>query len=239
MCLPYWDSEIDVEASAWGASRRVSSQSANKLHGKLLEELSENTLALGSEFLYLSGKNFGEAGSMLWDEPFTRRSFSGEPFFMLVLGCSPAVERTAANLLERFDGVKAGVTDCTFWNRGVPVVRCRVTAFVAVTLVFDELDFLTVLNKELKECKEKDLLIPYYAGRLGFVRAPLLHDTDMLTYINIIDKLDSFQLDATRSVVGPAVSVPMPDFCAAHSPSVMEVADAGIVFLNSFNKRCN
>lgn len=241
MCLPYWDSEIDVEVGAWSPARCVYSQSANRLHSRFLEELSENALAAGSEVLYVSGKKIGAAGSMLWGDPvFARCPISEEWPFTLVLGYCQTVEQVAVDLLERFDAVRAGVTDCTFWNHDVPVVRCKVIAVVSVMPDFDEFDFLAVLSKELKGNKEKNSLIPFYAGRFGFVREPILGDMDKPAHKNIIDKLDSFQLEVTRLVVGPAVSAPMPALYGEHSPSVIEDEDASyIAFLEKSNLRSN
>ena len=66
MCLPYWNSELDVEAGAWTyASSARGTLSAARLHSPQLEELSALALALDSELLYLYGKTCGAAGSML------------------------------------------------------------------------------------------------------------------------------------------------------------------------------
>jgi len=214
MCLPYWNSELDVEAGAWTyASSARGTLSAARLHSPQLEELSALALALDSELLYLYGKTCGAAGSMLWDEAVLDRREAPELLpFTLVLGWSDAVERLAAGLIERCDGLSAGVTDCTFWNRGVPLARYKVVAFMAALPIFDEESFLTTLSETLKSWVRKDRLIPYYAERFGFVRAPVPYETDSPRRMLMMDELNSFQLDATRSVVGPAPTAPLPMF---------------------------
>ena len=65
---------------------------------------------------------------------------------------------------------------------------------------------------ELKKQEQNGGTTSFYAERLGFVRAPVPFETDIPAQMIMFEELDSFQLDATRSVVGPAPSVPLPVF---------------------------
>ena len=214
MCLPYWNSEIDVETGVLAAVKKTrSSVAMARLHGPQLEALASLALNCDSELLYICGKENAPAGSMLWDGAVTERRVAPDLLpFTLVLGYSRMIERIAVAVTERVAGLRAGVTDCTFWNGGVPLARYKVVAFVAALPIFDENSFLESLVAELKKQSDLNATTSFYAERLGFVRAPVPYETDTPVQMLMFDELDSFQLDATHSVVGPAPSVPLPVF---------------------------
>ena len=214
MCLPYWNSEIDIEAGGWASAKKARGLvSMARLHGPLLEELASLALNCDSELLYICGKENAPGGSMLWDDAVLERRVAPDMLpFTLVLGYSARLERIAAAVIEHVPGLRAGVTDCTFWNSGVPLARYKVVAFLAALPIFDESGFLETLVTELKKQGQSSGTTSFYAERLGFVRAPVPYETDVPALMLMFDELDSFQLDATRSVVGPAPSVPLPVF---------------------------
>ena len=214
MCLPYWNSELDVEVGCWNFVRREHGVvSMAGLHSELLRELSFQTLSLGSELLYLCGGECGIAGSMLWDEAVLEKKTGADMSpFTLVLGYSREMERFTARFLAGREDLKAGVTECTFWKRRIALMRYKVIACMAALPVFNELECLGKMLKALRKWKKKNALIPFYAERLGFLRAPLPYETDVPEDMLVMNKLENFQLDATRSVVGPSPSVPLPAF---------------------------
>ena len=214
MCLPYWNSEIDIEAGSWASARKARGLvSMARLHGPQLAKLASLVLNCDSELLYICGRENAPAGSMLWDDAVLERRVAPDMLpFTLVLGYSRKIEKIAAAITERVPGLRAGVTDCTFWNGGVPLERYKVIAFLAALPVFDESAFLDTLVTELKNQIQSGETTSFYAERLGFVRAPVPYETDVPAQMLMFDELDSFQLDATRSVVGPAPSVPLPVF---------------------------
>lgn len=214
MCLPYWDSEIDVEVGDWAFSNREhGALSLAGLHSDLLKRLSAYALSLDSELLYLCGSNCGIAGSMIWEEPvLNRRGVSESSPFTLILGYSREMERFSSHFISTQSALKAGVTQCTFWNRKVPLSSYKVIAYMAVLPVVNEMESLEAMLKEFRAYRKDGALVPYYAERFGFLRAPVPYETDVLQSLLVMNKLDDFQLEATRSVVGPPPSVPLPLF---------------------------
>ncbi len=212
MYLPYWRSELDIEAGECASvtdARRVVSMA--RLHSPQLEELSRLALAAESELLYVWSAFMGLAGSMLWEETLFEQRFTYETMvFTLVLAYSPAVEKLAADCLERVEGMRGGVTECTFRVRGVPKLRYRVVAVVADQPFVDGSLFVDALIEALKDHSLQNRLIPYYAEKMGVVRSPVALGKDGLRSLAVTDALESFELEATRTIVGPAPSIPLP-----------------------------
>lgn len=214
MCLPYWNSELDVEIGCWNFTRSEHGVvSMAGLYSELLRELSSQALALDSELLYLCGSECGIAGSMLWNEAvLEKKTGSDISPFILVLGYSREMERFVGRFLTSREDLKAGVTECTFWKGHIALVRYKVIACMETLPVFNELKCFSEMIKALRKWKGKNTLIPFYAEHLGFLRAPLLYETDVPKDMLVMNKLENFQLDVTRSVVGPSPSVPLPVF---------------------------
>ena len=214
MCIPYWDSELDVEVGCWASFNfERCAVSMVGLHSEALGERAALALSLNSELLYLCGGNSGIAGSMIWEEPILEnRDIPVMSPFTLVLGYSREMEAFTSFFLKEKEDLKAGVTDCTFWTNEVPLSRYKVIAFMAAQPLFDEIDCLNEMRKAMKEWKHRDLLIPFYAEQFGFVRAPVPYETDIPKDMLMTNRLQNFQLEATRSVVGPAPSVSLPAF---------------------------
>ncbi|MDY3869464.1 MAG: hypothetical protein SOZ52_08840 [Pyramidobacter sp.] len=213
MCIPYWDSELDVEVGCWGGFNfERGSISMAALHSASLGIISAQAMSLGSELLYLCGTG-GVAGSMMWEESVLEvRNVPSEAPFTLVLGYSREMEKFASSFAADHEEIKAGVTDCTFWSNKVPLSRYKVIAFMATVPVFDERDCLADMARRLKEWKSRDPFIPFYAEKLGFIRAPLSYETDVPRDLVMTSELQNFQLEATRLVVGPSPSVALPLF---------------------------
>ena len=214
MCLPYWNSELDVEVGCWSFSRREHGTiSMAGLHSELLRDLSFQALSLDSELLYLCGSECGIAGSMIWDESvLERRTAANMSPFTLVFGYSREMERFSGHFLARRRDLKAGVTECTFWNGQIALIRYKVIAYMAALPVFNELEGLVEMRAALQKWKKGSALVPFYAERFGFLRAPLPYETDIPEDMLVVNKLENFQLDETRSVIGPSPSIPLPAF---------------------------
>ncbi len=214
MYLPYWDSEIDVEVGSLAFSNREhAALTLAGLHSELLKKLSAYALSLGSELLYLCGTNCGVAGSMIWEEAILdQRDLSEGSPFTLVFGYSREMERLASHFVEGQRALRAGVTQCTFWNRKIPLASYKVIAFMAALPVVNEMKSLKALVEEFRHSGYGCTLVADYAERFGFLRAPVSYETDTPGGLLMTSRLEEFQLEATRSVVGPSPSVPLPLF---------------------------
>ncbi len=214
MYLPYWDSEIDVEVGCLAFSNREhAALTLAGLHSDLLKRLSAYALSLNSELLYLCGTNCGIAGSMTWEEVvLDQRDLSGPAPFTLVFGYSREMEAFASHFVEGQNALRAGVTQCTFWNRKIPLASYKVIAFMAALPIVNDMEALGALAEAFRRSALGSALIPAYAERLGFLRAPVSYETDTPWGLLMTSRLEEFQLEATRSVVGPSPSVPLPLF---------------------------
>lgn len=212
MCLPYWDSELDIEIGGWAFSNREHSVvSLAGLHSELLKRLSFCALALNSELLYLCGNDIGTSGSLFWEDAMeTPRSSRGFFPFTLIFGYSSEMERFGAAFTSHRSGLKAGVTQCTFWNKKIPLASYKVVVLVTDQTALDEMDCLRAMLDEFEKKQRRDALIPCYAERLGFIRAPLSYETDRPADLLISKQLETIELEATRAVVGPSPLVPFP-----------------------------
>ncbi|MGI6075895.1 MAG: hypothetical protein ACOYD9_05980 [Pyramidobacter sp.] len=212
MCLPYWDSELDIEVGGWAFSNREHSVvSLAGLHSELLKKLSFCALALNSELLYLCGSDVGASGSMFWENAMEASRDSRGLFpFTLIFGYSSEIERFGGSFTARHSGLKAGVTRCTFWNKKIPLASYKVVALVTEQIAIDEVDCLNAMLADFERKESCDALIPCYAERFGFLRAPLSYETDRPTNMLISRQLENIQLEATRAVVGPSPLVPFP-----------------------------
>ena len=212
MCLPYWDTELDIEAGDWAFSNKeLCAVSMAGLHSELLKKLASCALAMNSELLYICGTEIGAGGSMFWEESISgTRGIPGLSPFTAIWGYSSEIERFEAAFTARYTPLKAGVTRCTFWNRDVPLTVYKVVVLVTDLPVIDEVKCLTLMLDEFMKSSSRNELLPYYAERFGFLRAPVFYETDKPEKLLVAHKLESFQLDATRSVVGPSPMVSMP-----------------------------
>ncbi len=214
MYLPYWDSEIDVEVGRLAFSNRGrGALTLAGLHSDLLKKLSAYALSLNSELLYLCGTNCGIAGSMIWEEAIlSDRDLSEGSPFTLVFGYSREMENFVSQFIDGQSALRAGVTQCTFWNRKIPIASYKVIAFMAVLPIVNEIQSLEAMAEKFRSCSSENELVAGYAERFGFLRAPVLYETDTPRGLLMTSKLEEFQLEATRSVVGPSPSVPLPLF---------------------------
>ncbi len=214
MYLPYWDSEIDVEVGSLAFSNRErAALTLAGLHSDLLKRLSAYALSLNSELLYLCGTNCGIAGSMIWEEAILNDRDLGEPSpFTLVFGYSREMEDLASHFVDGQRALRAGVTQCTFWNRKIPLASYKVIAFMSALPVMNEMESLEALAEEFCRSEQVSPLVPGYAERFGFLRAPVSYETDTPWGLLMTSRLEEFQLEATRSVVGPSPTVPLPLF---------------------------
>lgn len=212
MCLPYWDTELDIEVGDWAFSNKERcAVSLAGLHSDLLKKMSSCVLALNSELLYICGTEIGAAGSMFWEESISdSRGIPGLSPFTVILGYSREIERFAAVFCAQHGKLKAGVTRCTFWNGNIPLASYKVVALVTDLPMIDEVGCLTSMLSAFIGSGKCNTLLPYYAERFGFLRAPVFYETDKPENLLVTHKLESFQLEATRSVVGPSPMVSMP-----------------------------
>ena len=111
MCIPYWDSELDVEVGCWASFNfERCAVSMVGLHSEALGEMAALALSLNSELLYLCGGNSGIAGSMIWEEPILEnRDIPVMSPFTLVLGYSREMEAFTSFFLKEKEDLKAGV----------------------------------------------------------------------------------------------------------------------------------
>ena len=224
MFLPYWDSDLEVEAGFLSSAAAVRRPlTAAGFYSPALRELSEFALSVKSELLYMCGAPFGWAGSMIWEEVFFRKRTAPESSpFTLLFGYSAEMERVSAAFLQEDKNLAAGVSECLFWNGNVPHVSCKVIAFVAADERSDTAAGFEHLVSFAGTWKRKDPLIPFYAEQFGFVRAPCRFETDDPRSLLASARLDDFQLTATENVVGPSPSVPLPPCCGLSSDSAEE-----------------
>lgn len=212
MCLPYWDSDLDIEVGYWASSNREQRVlAAAGLHSGLLRRLSGYVLAMQSELLYLCGSSLGIAGSMIWEESvLTRHPVPELSPLTLVFGYSAGMEKICAEFAAHERHLKAGVTECTFRYGEMPLSRYKVIVIMATLPSLDEKHVLKRLCAFMASPSCRNDLIPYYADCFGFVKAPLEYETDDPDQILMLETLMNFQLDETRAILGPSPSVELP-----------------------------
>lgn len=212
MCLPYWDSELDVEVGPWGSFKMEHRPvSAPALYSPQMGRLANEAMALESEFLYMNGLGMGAAGSMIWENSLLLMDeVPVLPMFTLIFGYSRKIESFLSDFLLSRQGLKGGVTVCTFWQDEVPIVHYKVAAVLGTVPLVDEEQCISSLIDAMARRKDRDSSLSYFAEKLGFLRAPVPYETDRPGDLSVTEKLQSFQLAATREVLGPSPSVPMP-----------------------------
>ena len=213
MCLPYWRGELDIETGSWAFTCRVrNAVSLAGLHSELLKRLSAGALSLESELLYLCGQSTGVAGSVLWEETALGQNADGPIApFTLVFGYSREMECFSVDFSGFHDDVRAAIAQCTFRSGTTRLSTCKGIAFVAVQLPFDEVKLLCDMAKALSCWHGTDVRIPFYAEQLGYLHAPVAYETDPPMKLLTMQHLEDFQLDATRAVLGPSPSIPLPE----------------------------
>ncbi len=222
VCLPYWDSDLDVEVGRWGAvNLRKRPVSSAGFHSPLMAKIAAGALALESELLYLCGLTSGVAGTMAWENPLTRLGPSPLSLFTLVLGYSRPMEALVTSFLERHPELRGGVTDCTFWCDAVPSCRYKVIVVVAALPLVDEGACLRDLGEALEAQKPRSSAA-FYAEKLGYLRGPVPYETDNPRGLSVTAELLNLQLEATWEVLGPSPVATLPaliDLSGALTPT--------------------
>lgn len=213
--LPYWESDLDFEVSdLFPYDMDWRPVSVNKFYGEKMVGLAKGALALGSEFLYVSGLGSGIAGTMIWDgDPEGMPGFSLG--FTLMFGYSPAMEDVVFHVLNEGDesgesALIAGVTECIFRSAIVPRGARKIIMMATPLPLKDEARFIDDLISGMKRHCSSDRLIPYYAEKFGFRRSSVPYETDDVMDLRIASVLHSFEMSETRKVVGPPPDVEMP-----------------------------
>ncbi len=213
--LPYWENDLDFQVSDlfpydldWGPV------SANKVHGDRMVRLAKGAMALGSEFLYLSGLSLGVGGTMMWDgDPGAAFGFSLG--FTVMLGFSRPMEDVVLSVLDSGEergesALEAGVTECLFWSPSMPREVRKIIMIATPLPLKDEASFVDSLIAAMERHGDSNGLIPYYAELFGFRRSSVSYETDDLLDISISSILQSFEMSETRQVVGPPPDLVMP-----------------------------
>ncbi|WP_276956773.1 hypothetical protein [Jonquetella anthropi] len=213
MELPLWDGELSIEVGSW-ISYVVASRPLSMLetHGPVMKTIGEGAMALQSEFLYLCGVTSGLSGAMIWDAPLASSVEPLSPLFTVVFGYSLTMEDFLARFVTPKDELVAGVTWCTFWRADLPLGKCKALALLGSLPLIDEDACLSELARALSDKKLGNWQIPYFAETYGFLRAPVMFETDRTSDLMIEKQLESFQLDATHNVLGPSPRLSLPPF---------------------------
>ncbi|MCF4151443.1 hypothetical protein L2W58_06465 [Dethiosulfovibrio sp. F2B] len=213
--LPYWENDLDFEVSdLFPYDMDWRPVSVNRFCGDKMVGLAQGAMALGSEFIYVSGLGSGIAGTMTWDgDPEGMAGFSLG--FTLMFGYSPAMEEVVSDVLEEGEesgdsALIAGVTECIFRSSSVPRGARKIIMMATPLPLKDEAGFIDDLLFAMGRHCSIDHLIPYYAEKFGFRRSSVPYETDDVMDLRIATVLHSFEMSETRNVVGPPPDVSMP-----------------------------
>lgn len=219
MLLPFWNSELYVEISrCFPFGRDYHPASLSRFHDETLRRISSACLDLGGEFFFMASPQTGCVGNLSRENFY---KFSPDPLlnlgFILTLGYSDSLERAViASLLapEAQMKLKAGITACSLWSRGIFEGVTKVIAVASEEPFFDSTDYLKAfadILEKLRPCESNS----YYAEKFGYDRFFVQWETDQPTNIAVSQAIAQFEFDGTLEIVGGPSTTEFPPFMGA------------------------
>ena len=140
--------------------------------------------------------------------------------FIMTLGYSDMLEKAViASLLipEARLKLKAGITACSMWSRGIFEGITKVIAIAAEEPFFDSTDWLKGFADILEEFRktQKNICSSYFAEKFGYDRFFVRWENDSPTDLAVSQAITEFEYDGTRELVGGAASQDFPPFMGA------------------------
>ena len=231
MILPFWNSELYVELSrCFPFGRDYHPVSLSRFHDETLRRISSACLDLGGEFFFMASPQTGCVGSLSRENFFKYSPDAALNLgFIMTLGYSDILEKAViASLITPEAGMKlkAGITACSLWSRGVFEGMTKVIAVAADEPFFDSTDYLTRFAGLLEEYRTilNTGHSSYYAEKFGYDRFFMMWENDSPTDIAVSQAIAEFELDSTREIVGGGSTDEFPPFMGA-TINLREVQD--------------
>ena len=219
MLLPFWNSELYVEISrCFPFGRDYHPASLSRFHDETLLRISSACLDLGGEFFFMASPQTGCVGNLSRENFF---KFSPDAAlnlgFILTLGYSDTLEKAViASLImpEAQMKLKAGITACSLWSRGIFEGATKVIAVASEEPFFDSTDYLKgfagILEKfrNSLDCTDRS----YYAEKFGYDRFFMQWENDNPIDTAVSRTIAEFELEEAREAVGGPASDDFPPF---------------------------
>ena len=222
MILPFWNSELYVEISrCFPFGRDYHPVSLSRFHDETLRNISSACLDLGGEFFFMASPMTGCVGNLSRENFY---KFSPDAMlnlgFIMTLGYSDELEKAViASLMlpEARLKLKAGITACSLWSRGIFEGITKVIAVAAEEPFFDSTDYLRGFADILEKFRIglKSANNSYYAEKFGYDRFFVRWEEDSPTDLAVSQAIADFEYDGTREIVGGTTSEDFPPFMGA------------------------
>ena len=210
--LPYWDQNMDLDIAPWTPyAKDFNPVSVNLLHSDQLGKIASLALGMDSELLFVESAETGQVGPLFRENlliPGRRRHADGG--FSLIFGYSAMMEALLGLFAQVFPGVSAGLALCGVWDRFMLVDECKVIVLVGDSLLLNESKCLTALQEIMTATATDKGSSSFFAEQFGYRRFSIPFETDDITSLSISKMLFYFELDATRSLLGPPPEVSLP-----------------------------
>jgi hypothetical protein len=192
--------------------------SINSLYSARLKNVAALSIAVDSEFLFMSSVQSGYVGNFLRENLFTVNAHIGFNLgFFLLLGYSHKIESLIEKMQQNKENeaIKAGITWCAVRRHRMLLGNLKSIALVSEDILFDEEAFLTHFEKALSENINKGsgvTNISYYAEKFGYRRFYIPYETDNPTDMNVSRLLIEMEFPETKQITGPSPEIDFPFF---------------------------
>lgn len=222
LILPFWNSELYVEISAWFPfGKDYQPISVNRFYDDNLKRIAELCFDLNSEFFFMASPQTGCVGNLPRENFFKyspdRNLTLG---FLMVLGYSEEMEKAiiaALGILECRHEIFAGITACSLWSSGTFNGTTKVIAIASNEPFFDSTDFLKgfagILNDTKNFLGASD--ISGYAEKFGYSRFFMRWENDNPLDIRISQLLSEMTYEHTHEITGGPANIEFPPFMGA------------------------
>lgn len=216
MPLPFWNSDLDLSLSSWfplGVDYK--SVSINSLYSVRLKNVAALSLALDSEFFFMSSLKSGYVGNMLRENLFSSEQRMGFNLgFVFLVGYSRRMEELVERQLKdkENESLKAGITWCALRRGDVLLASVKSIALVSEDIFFDEEAFLERFAVSLGDIDSEDRKVPFYAEKFGFRRFSIPYETDNMTDMYVSRLLSEMEFSVTKEATGPSPEINFPFF---------------------------
>jgi hypothetical protein len=192
--------------------------SINSLYSARLKNVAALSLAVDSEFLFMSSIQSGYVGNFLRENLFTTNTHIGFNLgFFLLLGYSQRIESLVEKMQQdkEKEAIKAGITWCAIRRNKMLLGNLKSIALVSEDILFDEEAFLAHFETVLSENISKsggESNIHYYAEKFGYRRFFIPYETDNPTDMNVSRLLIEMEFPETKQITGPSPEISFPFF---------------------------